>query len=224
MVKGRALLVCAGIAVAVLANGAQADTLTYTGSVPLTITDWTSSVSVPQFNPSLGTLNSIEVTLNGHVEGSAAFESDDASPATVHMKLQALETFYRPDLSTMVTAFPVASTTDTVTAWDGVDDYAGTSGKTYGDLSSNASNSFTTSSSSDKALFTGVGNIVLPVDSAGAFTGSGAGNLLLDFATSASAGVTVTYNYTAPEPATMAILALGAIGLIRRGRRHAYGR
>lgn len=202
-----------------LAVGAQADTISFSDFVSLAQTNWTSSVTVPQFNPSLGTLDSIEFTLDGHVEGSAGFENKDAEPATITMDLQAMLRLRRPDNSVLVLTIPVVSTIDSVTAWDGTDDYAGTSGKTYTNLSANSSDSAITTSPADIALFTGTGNITLPTTANGASTGSGAGNLLLQFSTFASAGGTVTYNYTVPEPAAMGLLGLGGMLALARRRR-----
>ena len=197
----------------------QADTISYNDTIPLSTTNWADSVSVPQFNPALGTLTSIDFYLEGAVQGSAKFESLDAAPATVTMNLQAQVTLQRPDLSNLVVALPVAATLDNVTAFDGTIDFGGTSGKTYPLLSSTNNNSFTSLLPADFLLFTGVGNMVLPVNAVGQSNGSGAGNLILQFMTNASAYVEVTYKYDVPEPATASLLALGALALIRRRSR-----
>jgi hypothetical protein len=139
------------------------------------------------------------------------------------MDLAAILRLQRPDLSNLVVTIPVVSTVDNASAWDGVSDYAGTSGKTYANISASDSDFATTSSAGDKALFTGVGFISLPVEANGASTGSGAGNLLLQFQTLASASARVTYDYTAvPEPSSLLALMSGLGGLmgfaIRRRR------
>jgi len=199
-----------------LSAPATADTITYTDSIPLSATGWSDSVSVPKFDPALGTLNSIEYTLSGHVEGTAAFENQSPSEATITMDLSAILKLQRPDLTTIVITIPVASTSDDVTAYDGVLDYGGTSGRTHSNLSNDLSESITSSSAADLSLFTGTGNISLPVEAGGASSGSGSGTLILQFSTAASAEVEVIYNYTVPEPATMGLLSLGGLALIRR--------
>lgn len=210
--------------VALLAASASAATVTYGPSdTGLLTTNWATTVSLQKFDPALGTLNSIKFILDGHVEGTAKFESQDAEPSVVTMDLAAILKLQRPDLSTLVVTIPVVSTLDNPSAWDGVDDFAGTSGKTYNGLTGDDSNSVTTTSAADKALFTGLGSIILPTMGSGASTGSGAGNLLLQFETKASAAAWVTYDYTpVPEPSSLIALMSGIGGLmgfaIRRRR------
>lgn len=58
------VLVCTG------ANANPIVSTTYTSSVPMTSTDWASSIAVPKFNPALGKLLSVQVNLTGSLEGS----------------------------------------------------------------------------------------------------------------------------------------------------------
>lgn len=213
------LLSTSVVLVIALAAGANADTISFSGSVPLATTNWANSITFPQFNPALGTLDSIQFILNGHVEGSAGFENKDNEPATITMDLQAMLRLRRPDSSVLVLTLPVVSTIDNVLAWDGIDDYAGDSGETYLNLAANSSDSAISSSPADIALFTGIGSIILPVTANGASTGSGAGNLLLQFSTFASADATVIYTYTVPEPAAAGLLGLAGMFLLPRRRR-----
>ena len=159
-------------------------------------------MSFPKFDLQGVCLDSVCFTLDGHVQGIAKFESLDGAPATVTMNLASTLTLQRPDATPLVVTIPLAQTVDNVTAYDGVTDFAGTSGKTYPSLSGDKAESFCTHASADLALFTGAGNIVLPVVATGTSNGSGAGNLILQFATDASAGASVTYYYeTCPVPA-----------------------
>lgn len=214
----KALAVVAVVAMSAV-SATKADTIMFSDNVALQSTNFMTSVVLPKFDPSLGTLDKVTLKLSGHVEGMAQFESLDADPATVEMELAAEIKLQRPDLSTLVVTLPLVMTTDNVTAFDGMIDFGGTSGKSYPLLTADDVDSVMTMSMMDLALFTGPGNIMLPVMATGASTGSGAGNLLLQFSTSASANVMVTYDYTVPEPATAGLLGMGAFAAMRRRRR-----
>ena len=196
----RLLLLPMVVGALALAGSASANiaTVQYDDTVNLASTNWNDTVSFPQFDPNLGTLLSVTFELGGHVEGSAKFESLDNAPATVTMNLAAEIDLQRPDLSSLVTVLPLAATNDNVLAFDGVIDFLGDSGRTYEDLSGDDMESSVTTDSNDLNLFTGNGTIDLPVSATGASNGSGAGNLILQFATSASASVTVIYEYEEP--------------------------
>lgn len=214
-----ALAVTAGLSFAVCAT---ADEIMYMDSVMLQSTNYTSSVTVPRFDPSLGELTKVSFMLNGSVEGSARFESLDAEPAIVEMQLAAELTLQRPDMSTLVVTLPLVMTSDNADAFDGGIDFGGTSGKSYAGLSGSDSDMAMSTLAADLALFTGPafmpGTITLPLTAMGASSGSGAGNLLLQFMTSAGAEVKVTYEYRVPEPASLGLLGLGGLTLIRRRR------
>ncbi len=187
------------IALMSVAAVVHGDTLEYTDDISLMTTNWSGMMSFPQFDPALGTLNSVTVELGGHVEGDAKFESLDAEPATVVMNLAAEIELQRPDNSPLAVVVPLVETTDNVTAFDGTIDFLGDSGRTYEGLSGDDMETEMTTLPSDLALFTGTGNIDLPAVASGASTGSGAGNLILQFATSASSNAKVIYDFT-PAP------------------------
>ncbi len=193
----------------------HADMESHSASIPLQTTNWDINLApIPLFDPSLGTLNSVEFMLTGEIEGDLRWESLDAAPTTVDLKLQATITLQRPDNSVLVVTIPVANISDPVSAFDGLIDFGGTSGGEMLGLMASTTESFTTFDAADLALFTGVGNIVLPVSAEGTSTGSGAGNLLLQFNTDAGAGVIVKYNFTPiPEPSTALLVVGGLVGV-----------
>lgn len=216
--RSREVLV-AGFTAVSISLAASADTISYMDTIPLQSTNWVNSVSIPKFNPALGFLDSIELKLKGNVEGSIEFESLDAGPATVTTSLAAMIQLKRPDNSLITAVTPNFNTSDNVTAFDGVIDFGGGSGRSYFDLNAMELSTYDSPPPlSDLALFTGVGNILLPVQATAVSTAGGAGNLLAAFVTNAGATVMVTYNYTIPEPATMGLMSLGALGLLRRRR------
>lgn len=73
------LLVCA----TALHAPALADHVTYSGSVALQPVPWTATVGVPAFDPALGVLRAVTLTLGGTVTGTLALENTNAQTATV---------------------------------------------------------------------------------------------------------------------------------------------
>ncbi len=219
-------LLTAFLATALLLSlgSAYAATQTHTCTISLATTNWSNSLLVPKFDSSLGTLNAITFTLTGYVEGAAMFENMETVPTDVTVNLSARLTLMRPDSSVLLVTIPVVSMTENVGAYDGEMDFLGASGRTYGDLSANQSETATsTAPSADLALFTGSGNISLPISAEGFSSGEGGGNLLLQFRTLASAHTLVKYDYT-PVPEPSGLLAMltgvgGLAGILARGRR-----
>ena len=180
---------------------AQTQTQCCTDSIPLQSTNWAGSVSIPKFNPNLGTLQSITYTLTGRVEGSTRVESLDAAPSLVTTSLQADITLTRPDLTVLVVTTPLAQFVDNFTAFDGVIDFDGTSGEARLNIvTQDQDQAVSPPPVSDLALFTGAGNIVLPIAASGASTAVGSGNLITQFLTQAAATVEVCYTYLPNTP------------------------
>ncbi|MBL8862619.1 MAG: choice-of-anchor E domain-containing protein [Planctomycetes bacterium] len=195
-----ALLVCS----ASLQAGVPTQQVCFTDTIPLQPTNWGSSVSVPKFNPNLGQLVSITFRLTGNVQGTARAESLDAAPTIVNTSFQAQITLTRPDLSALVVTLPVANFSDSFTAFDGAIDFGGTSGITHGNINvSDTQQSVSPPPASDLLLFTGPGNIVLPVSANGSSIATGAGNLITQFTTDAAASVEVCYTYLPNTPPSL---------------------
>lgn len=204
------------LAMLILPGTSQGAFLAFSDTYAMARTNWNGLLSFSKFDPSLGTLNAIHFYLEGRILGDVRFESLDAGPATVNTYLQAMLTLSRPDMSTIVLTTPVADHSDNVTAFDGVIDFGGTSGRSYLGIQTSDNESVTSPPpASDLALFTGLGSIDLPISAQGMSYASGAGNLLTMFNTQAEAYCRVTYEYDpvtppVPEPSSMALLALGS--------------
>ncbi|WP_394790110.1 choice-of-anchor E domain-containing protein [Rhodoferax sp.] len=201
-----------------LTSLAQAASISYTSNTaPLDYTDWDYSLSLQKFNTSLGSLNSITITLYGETDGNIRLESTDAAPSALSASLSSMLTLTRPDLTTLVVTTPLTPVSFNASAYDGTLDWAGTSGQTWLNLTANAKNFVNTSSAADKALFSGPGFVLTPLHAAGLSAASGSGNFAFDNDTQATAFATITYNYApVPEPASWALMVGGLALLARR--------
>src|SRR5579871_170702 len=107
-------------AVALVATAASAATVSYTSNtISDTRTNYSTSLNLQQFDPSLGTLTGISVTLYGDVTGNAQAQSLDSSATTVTLNLEATLTLDRPNNTTIVVTTPVVSEVANLGAYTG---------------------------------------------------------------------------------------------------------
>ena len=69
-------------AIGAVGIAAQADTLSYTNTFGSTLTEWSTTLNIPQFNPSFGTLNSISITLNSGMSSVLHITNNVATSST----------------------------------------------------------------------------------------------------------------------------------------------
>ncbi len=186
---------------------------------------FSGTMSIPKFNAALGTLTSISFTLNGNLTATQKFENGDDVSSTITVTTTGTMTLQRPDTTTLVITIPTVQNTATVGPFDGNINFAGTSGITFSPKVGTLSNTQVYSGASDLALFTGSGNITLPVLATGSSGGTGAANVTIQASLTGQASASVTYTYsvaTVPEPSTYgAIGAVSVVGFLgyRRARR-----
>ncbi|MDH3730405.1 MAG: choice-of-anchor E domain-containing protein [Acidimicrobiia bacterium] len=180
-------------------GAASAAEQTVMDEVPITLTDWSDTLSVPQFDPANGVLQQVDVTFEATVDGEVKYESLDAAPTTISLELKAEIELQRPDTSTLSLLVPLVTQVDDAAAFDGVIDFDGPSGGAFPGLTDTLGDTQVLTTSADLALFSGTGTVDLPVTASGMSSGSGAGNLLLNFQTNAAAKLMVTYRFSAPS-------------------------
>jgi hypothetical protein len=203
------------------ASTAFAETISFSASAPMRRTNWSDTLYIPQFDPSLGQLDSIDFDLNATVQGDARFENLNPTPRKVIMSLRAMLEMRRPDNTVLQVALPESTVEQVVGGFDGVLDFMGPSGRSYLGISAVVTEARSSPDPvSDLSLFTGTGMIALPVTASGQSSISGGGNLAFLFNTFGQAALTVTYTYSIiPEPALGAMIVL-ALLLHRRVRSH----
>lgn len=223
------LATAAAIGSTFLASSAMAASISFTGTVGTTTTDWNLPISpsIPQFDGSLGTLTSVDVKLDGTVSGDAKGESLDASDSVVTLDLRAEISINVGTATNLLQATAVASETFNASAFDGTIDFLGTSGATFEDITGTDTVMVTyTAADAAFADFAGGGDVAINCVGEGDSQGSGAGNLITQFNTDAECSVMVTYNFDANDPVAsaptpLALIGLSLVGLLLGARRRA---
>lgn len=177
-------------------HAASAAEVVHRDAIPLQKTDWLAALNAPQFDPAQGVLVSVELQFTGRLKGSVRYESLDAQAGAVTLTMFGQLGLRRPDDTLITESTPQTVRTVAVTEFDGGIDYAGTSGGVFeGLVAVEVAESVLLTAPADLALFTGLGEIVLPVDAQATTRGEGAGNLALQYTTLAAASLQVKYVY-----------------------------
>lgn len=187
-----------GLLAGLLAAEARAASVSHTGNFPLSPylslgAHTYAPANIPKFNLAGQCLTSVCVRLDGATLNDFGFENFLLFPVRITGTLIATITLRRPDLSSLVVVQPTVVISDSVTAFDGVADYAGTSGNYYFNVPAADADSTCLTNAGDLALFSGAGTIGLPgLATDGSFqTGAGSWSI----GPRSYAAITVTYNY-----------------------------
>ncbi|WP_406694763.1 choice-of-anchor E domain-containing protein [Singulisphaera sp. Ch08] len=163
-------------------------------SFPATPTNFTRSATISQFDPSLGTLTSVDVTFSGKLASQIKVESRDGTPMTVIGHAEGTLVTQAPGIADL-TLRPTSTVTFPAAAYDGLSDFGGTSGKDFGEVSANESKTVTLTTPSDLAAYTGTGTVPFSVGAASSSAAAGPGNLLTEISSTGEATVDVVYHY-----------------------------
>jgi hypothetical protein len=156
--------------------------------------------SVAQFNPALGTLNSVQVILNGTLNSDVKVENLDAAPSTVNAQVNGNLSLQGPGGTSLSVSPTISENSTSLSPYDGTLDYGGTSGRDFGEQSASAQQSITLTN--NLSAWEGTGNVSLTESAQSTSTVSGSGNEQVHICSEGAGTATVIYNYTpAPPPA-----------------------
>lgn len=171
----------------------SAATLTYSGVIPLTSTDWTNTVTVPKFNIPGATLTAVTVEVQGYITNRLSAESKSNLARTITVTNTTDLVVTAPNLPAIQTTLTNGDTVP-LARFDGVDDFAGASGFSIGaDAEVEDEENVT-----NLTPWVGSGTVGVVARATAASGYSGPADYSFLTQTSASACVTVTYTYDEP--------------------------
>jgi hypothetical protein len=191
-------------------QGATLDNVGASFAVPVTFNE---------FDPALGTLNSITLGLDGSFAGTVGIENLSNAPDQAAGIIAGSISVATAGQLLEAQVFPSAmGPTHNFTAFDGTLDFAGSSGATDSVSGSVLTTSVTVIAPSPTlTLFTGAGQIFLTLTATSFPVVQGMRQETVEDTANATGVVQLTYSYTpaspTPEPGTMALLVCGLIAL-----------
>lgn len=174
-------------------------TSTQTVTVPVTLTNFSAPLSLAQFDPSLGTLTQVDVTVDGTLTSRISAENtSESSPAPIASVVSGALALTAPGGINLSAPLNNPGATFNAGTYDGATDYAGTSGHDFGAQTAAVSKSLslTSAGGDDLSMFVGTGTLPASFGAQATSTASGGGNLMVLTSSTATATVTLTYHYT----------------------------
>ena len=173
-----------------------ATTAGQTATFEARLAGWSDTFSIGRFDPNLGTLYEMELTLSASILGSVAAENRGAAPGTVTASEAATVAIQMPGTLSPVSAAASVADSFALGGFDQSNDFAGTSGRlNSGLVNSGTVTTVFNAASTDLSAFIGSGSVAVPIGSTGTATANGPGDLSLELLTKAGATATVRYRY-----------------------------
>ncbi len=173
-----------------------ATTAALTTNFETRLAGWSDTFSIGRFDPSLGTLYEMELTLSANILGSVAAENRGAGLASVTANEAATVAIQMPGALSAISA--VASVTDSFSlgGFDQSNDFSGTSGRVdSGLINAGTVTTIFRAASTDLSAFIGTGSVAVPIGSTGTASANGPADLSLELLTKAGATASVRYRY-----------------------------
>lgn len=170
--------------------------LTHEAAFSASPTDHSRTSSLPQFDPALGTLTSVEIIAEGALQSQVKMENLGAGPADVKAELKGHFTFQAPGAGPLVSN-PTAELSGTLAAFDGQMDMKGDSARDFGVTPVAAAPVTATVTEADAlAAYVGTGTVSVSESARAEACACGSGNLVAMVNSVASGKVKVVYHYT----------------------------
>jgi hypothetical protein len=186
---------------ALASTSASAAQVSYTSTLSIKPTGWTNTVSLPQFDPALGTLLGVSLRVDSTFRSVSRVENTTPVPApqTVSGALGSLVT-YNPSALPLISVAPVVRFTNNLAAYDSLPDYGGSSGV------SNARRVATATATQPQLPpftdFEGTSQVDLTLAATATGFCIGPANFLLAVTPEMGASITVIYDYQEPTTPT----------------------
>jgi hypothetical protein len=170
-------------------------TVRHEATLALTTTNFSRSLTLPQFDPALGTLVGVRVENGGRVQTRIRLENL-SNARTITATVDATLTLANlPGTAPAVAAIPQVFRQYDAAAFDGDLDFAGPSGFDSGVISTAAAPAVVTVPAAAFAAFIGTGNLAPMQVAVATSGGTGPGNLVNVIQTQAEATAAVVYEY-----------------------------
>lgn len=150
--------------------------------------------SLPQFNPALGTLTEVDLSISGQISSRIQVENRDPSPTAITGTVAGKVAVAGPDFNTTI-ATTSSSQTFSASGFDGQLDYAGSSGRDFGWVTVPGSSTFALNSASALADYTGTGQVTVYENATANSAATGGGNLTASINSTGGATISVVYHY-----------------------------
>src|SRR5579883_2544037 len=199
--KNRRLILALVSSLLLACAPAFANSISYSASFPSTTTSFSIPISLPQFNPSMGTLTSITFTFDGQTTGSATVTNNSGATGSYQVSISSNLKLLDPTNNTLISITPSFNQTLNIANGD----------------------SGSTTITSGFSPYVGLGDVSFTVSGEGIGGVSGPSPFTVDSITKGEGTITITYNTSSvvPEPATLALFGSGllALGLLYQRRR-----
>ncbi|OGJ56007.1 hypothetical protein A2635_00895 [Candidatus Peribacteria bacterium RIFCSPHIGHO2_01_FULL_51_9] len=202
-----------GFVLFLLTGSVHAKTLSFSDTIPPMVVDWEDILILSKFPPGLGALTGIDVNIKASIDGKIQVENLENQSTTISSLTNVDIMVTRSDGSIIAASVADVATEDQFGAYDGVQDFHGSSGREYPlSVAKEEKSTLTNLSKEDLALFTGTDFVELPVVAFGETVFTGIGHLMAEAKISAAASIDVTYTYTEPN-VSLQIIPAGAFAI-----------